>query len=142
MRRMLAIISSLLLLSAFMVGAQSALLPPVTLLIVPDATDVHVTEIGMGARFVTYYAPGGAYAWRTTVERNLAAHGWMVPIWWRADMPVRTYIYRSPSWFGVIWDGADLAGGPNAAQITIHRWIEFPQWIYRLRGRLVPVSAD
>jgi len=132
MRRMLVIIAFVSTLSVGL-GIWYMLRPPVNVLIVPAATEVEVIRIGFGEQLITYQAPGAPYAWKTIIGRNLLAHGWTDPIWWRSDMPVRSYWHMSRFWFGTVWDQADIWGESGVSKITTRRWIEFPAWVYRLR---------
>ena len=130
MRRKLAILAILLVLGGMGAGVWRALHPPVGLFLVPGATDIQVIDMAAGAQFITYHAPGTAYAWRAVVEHNLVHHGWVNPSWWHPGLPDLSYIYRSEVGFGVLWDQADLRGKPNVAQITLRCWIEHPWWGY------------
>ena len=91
---------------------------------------IEVLQPSMGESVISYHAPGPAYAWRATVERDLATYGWERPSWWRPNMPAtNTYLHVSSFWFGAIWDAVELDGEPNIARISVRRWIEFPwQW--------------
>ena len=136
MRHILASIAALLLLSVAGLGIRSALHPPVAGMLAPGATHIAVVQPHMGERIITYDAPGPPYAWRATVGRDLATHGWVPPIWWRPNMPAtNTYLHVSSFWFGAIWDAVELDGEPNVARISVRRWIELPWrwkrwWLY------------
>jgi hypothetical protein len=76
----------------------------------------------MGEQVIIYHAPGPAYAWRATVERDLAAHGWAPAVWWRTDLPATfNYLHVSSCGFGAIWDTVELDGEPNVARISVRR---------------------
>jgi hypothetical protein len=130
MRRMLVIIAFAFALSVGL-GIWYVLHPPVDLWIVPGATQVEVRNIGLGEQTITYHSAERSYAWRLAVERNLLAHGWMVPAWYRPDMPGHGYLRKSDFWFGTIWDQADLWGELGVSRITTRRWFQFPGWVYR-----------
>ena len=74
MRRMLVIIAFASALSVGL-GIWYALRPPVTVLIVPDATELEVIGVGLGEQLISYRAPGTPYAWREILHRNLATRG-------------------------------------------------------------------
>ena len=134
-RRFLFIITAVLLVSAASLGIRNALHPPVTPMIVPGAMQIEAVQSRMGERIITYHAPGSAYAWRATVARDLATHGWARPIRWSMDTAAaNTYLHESSFWFGAIWDAVELDGEPNVARISVRRWFEFPwRWKRWLR---------
>ena len=135
-RRVLFSITALLLVSAASLGMRSALHPPVTSMLVPGATQIEVVQPRMWEQVICYHAPGPAYAWVATVERDLATRGWVPPIWWMPGMPSTfQYVYRSSPWFGEVWDVVELDGDPNVARSSVRRWFEFPWrwnrwWLY------------
>lgn len=130
MRRKLALLIILLVLSGLGAGAWYALHPPVELFLVPGATDIQMIDMGMGAQLITYHAPGTAYAWRAVVERTLIQSGWVNPSWWHPGLPDLTYACRSEFGLGALWSQADLRGEPNDARISIRRWVELAWWWY------------
>jgi hypothetical protein len=132
MRRNLAILAMLLILGGVGAGVWRALHPPVGVFLVPGATSIQVIDMGAGAQFITYHAPGRAYAWRAAVERSLVQRGWVNPPWWRPGLPDLSYAYRSDFGLGALWSQAELRGEPNVARITVRRWIELPWWLDRL----------
>jgi hypothetical protein len=126
MRYLFVPIALFVCLGAIGLGIRSALQPPAAFMIVPGATHIEVLQPRMGERIITYHTFGPAYAWRATVERDLASHGWTLPAQWRADMPSFSYTRISLFWFGAILDRADLDGAPNTARIRARRWVTFP----------------
>ena len=126
-RRFLFIITAVLLVSAASLGIRNALHPPVTPMIVPGAMQIEAVQSRMGERIITYHAPGSAYAWRATVARDLATHGWARPVWWMpGKQSTFQYVYLSSPWLGTIWDVVELEGESNSARISVRRWIELP----------------
>jgi hypothetical protein len=106
-------------------GVSVALYPPVQSLITPNATDIRVVETGLGARLITYQAPGTPYVWRLAAANALKQHGWVDAPWWRTDMPYLSYTRVHSFRFVTVWEAADLRGGPNTAHIRVRRWLEF-----------------
>ena len=99
-------------------------------MLVPGATQIEVLQPSMWEQVICYHAPGPAYAWVATVERDLATRGWVPPSWWMPGMHSRfQYVYLSSPGFGEIWDVVELEGGPNVARISVRRWIAVSwQW--------------
>ena len=144
-RRLLFIITALLIISATSLGIRSALHPPVTSMIVPGATQIEVRQPSMGEQVISYHAPGPAYAWRATVEGDIARHGWERTNWWLPGMhSTFQYVYVSSPWFGAIWDAVELGGEPNIARISVRRWIELPwrwqRWLLYVPQNIVAGS--
>ena len=128
MRLKLAILAILLVFGGAGAVVWRALHPPVGLFLASGATDIQVIDIDMGAQLITYHAPGAAYAWRATVERNLVQRGWVNPPWWHPGLPELNYIHRSEFGLGTLWSEVELRGDPHIAQIIVRRWVEAPLW--------------
>jgi hypothetical protein len=127
MRQMPCIIITLALLSAAGLGMRTVLHPPFAHMFAPGATQIEMLQPRMSARIIIYHAAGPAYAWRATVARDLTAHGWARPLWWRPNMSdTNTYLHVSSFWFGSLWDSAELNGEPDVARISVRRWFELP----------------
>jgi hypothetical protein len=140
MRYLFVLMTLLVFFGAVRLGMRTALQPSTTLIIAPGATDIRLIQRRMGEQVIIYQAPGPAYAWRATVERDLAAHGWVPAVWWRTDLPSTfNYLHVSSFWFGAIWDTVELDGEPNVARISVRHWIEVP---WRWKRWLLYVSQS
>ena len=127
MRRLLFIITTLLMVSAAGLGVRRALHAPTSFMIVPGAMQIEVLQASTWERVITYQAPGPAYAWREIVARDLVVQGWEPRAWWApyvTDIPSYTRI--SSFWFGAILDRADVDGAPNTARLRVRRWVKLP----------------
>ena len=147
MRWIFTLIGALLVVGATGAGTRHALQPPLTLFLVPGATDIQVVELGAGTWQLTYHTPGRHCDWYATVTRTLAAHHWKA---WstegdhtseaepapttRASPARRTYTRMVKFRLGYRWDQAVLDPDPRAQWWEAHA----PAQCHRAHAALAP----
>jgi hypothetical protein len=131
--RTIAILATLLVLSAASLTTWTALQLPVEALIVPGAVDVHVVAIGWGQCQISYRAPGPPNTWYYTTAHDLESHGWVALDLWRPSGTGSAYTPIVPLRFQqlsvLIQDQVVLIPderSPSIAHIQVHRSIVLP----------------
>ena len=143
MKRILALCSVLITLGACGIGAWAAARPPLTIFIVPNATDIQVVSQGWGAWQIRYYAPGSPTTWYMDVAKQLEAQHWSSPVYEYGALS-RTYSRASSFWFGELWEWAYLTFDPlrpHGAQITVRRALSISWWRRLSENRHTPPLA-
>jgi hypothetical protein len=128
MRRICALFAVLLTLACG-VGGWVAAGPQLTLLVVPDATDIRVARLGWNEWQISYRAAGSPTTWHSDVAHQLEAQHWSSPD--RVEYAPFNRIYsRAVSFgFGELWEWAFLTFDPRRphdVQIKVRRWIAIP----------------
>jgi hypothetical protein len=109
--------------------------PPAADLVVPGATDVRVSHIGLLTQQITYQTPGGQpYGWYFTITRSLALSGWSSPV--QNQRGIRgtpeTHWRIWQLWIVYIDEEISLQGEADRAWITVRRSVIIP-WRRLLR---------
>jgi hypothetical protein len=75
-----AFVALLVLLAVSLAGSSWWLLqPPLTPLLIPGVTNIHIGSTRWGEHELTYHAPGEPYAWYDAVTTHLRNSGWTPP---------------------------------------------------------------
>lgn len=122
MYRRIAILGVLVAVVACGAGGWLALVPQAGELAPPGASDLQVRSLSIGTRLVTFHAPPGA-DWASQLDRQLRDQGWLPPDYSGASAQFTTYSYVNYSWFGAIWEQADLQGNADNGRIVVRRWL-------------------
>ncbi len=128
MRRIIAVLSLILALTAGSAGVRAASRMPVVPFAVPGATEVKVAKFGAHEWRISYHAPG---TWYAAVLAQLEREGWH-SAYPAAYAPLsRTYLRSRPfgvcdmlEWVFVYFD----PGAPEDAHIRVRRVVVFPWW--------------
>jgi hypothetical protein len=111
---------------ACLASAWFAARPPTEGFILPGAQNVHIQELGIGQRSISYDISGERYSWYFTIATRLERQGWLQPDKWGPATQINTYTNIESFWLGFMWEQVELHGEPNHARITLRRWITFP----------------
>jgi hypothetical protein len=125
MLRRIAILSLMLAIAACSAGAWLAIRGVTDPFVAPGAANVHVSEIEVGERLITYTMPNPDDGWQTAVARRLSLSGWSLEAdrwqWGGTETTIvlASYIRTSQFWFLTIRERVELLGDRSNAFIKV-----------------------
>ena len=131
MGRYFALLGVLLVLLAESTAAWAAQRSPAAPFLVPGATAVQVTGMGIHEWQIRYRAPGEPGTWFTALVQQLEHDHWSSPDPVGYASGNRTYMRASSLGIGEVWDWAMVwidPFHPEVAQIRWRREVVFPWW--------------